>query len=100
MKLLKFAKALNGKHKYMVYIRDDAQDKVRKVLFGAKGYSNYTIHKDPLRKQRYITRHQKKEDWTRRGAFTPGFWSRWVLWNKPTLKNSLKVAKKKLGNYK
>ncbi len=31
------------------------------INFGAKGMSDYTIHKDPERKQRYIERHQKEQ---------------------------------------
>ena len=30
------------------------------IPFGAKGMSDYTIHKDEERKQRYINRHRKK----------------------------------------
>jgi hypothetical protein len=33
------------------------------VSFGAKGMSDYTKHKDAERKERYIARHGKKEDW-------------------------------------
>jgi hypothetical protein len=33
------------------------------ISFGAKNYSDYTIHKDNLRKERYIIRHRKTEDW-------------------------------------
>ena len=59
------------------------------VSFGAKGYSDYTLHKDPERKQRYIDRHKKNEDWTLSGIKTPGFYAKHVLWNKPTLKGSV-----------
>ena len=31
------------------------------VHFGAKGMSDYTIHKDDERKYRYIMRHKKNE---------------------------------------
>ncbi len=31
----------------------------RKIYFGASGYSDFTIHKDEQRKQRYIDRHKK-----------------------------------------
>ena len=29
------------------------------ISFGAKGYEDYTIHKDEERKERYISRHRK-----------------------------------------
>lgn len=61
----------------------------RTVHFGAAGYSDYTKHKDPARKERYIARHQARENWGKTGILTPGFWSRWLLWNKPTLAASV-----------
>ena len=33
------------------------------IPFGSKGMSDFTIHKDEERKQRYINRHRKNEDW-------------------------------------
>lgn len=59
------------------------------IHFGAKGYSDYTIHKDAERKDRYISRHQSKEDWSKSGINTAGFWSKHILWNKPTIDESL-----------
>ena len=60
----------------------------RKFYFGASGYSDFTIHKDEQRKQRYIDRHKNNENWSKSGIDTAGFWSRWLLWNKPTIKES------------
>lgn len=65
--------------------------------FGATGYSDYTKHKDPQRKQRYITRHQARENWTKSGIHTAGFWSRWLLWGEPTLPASIKAIERKFG---
>jgi len=65
------------------------------VSFGAAGMSDYTLHKDPERKQRYIDRHKKNEDWTLSGIKTPGFYAKHVLWNKPTLKGSVDDLNKK-----
>jgi hypothetical protein len=59
------------------------------VHFGAKGYEDFTKHKDEERKKLYLERHQKNEDWTKQGILTPGFWSRWLLWNKPSLSESI-----------
>ena len=56
----------------------------KKIHFGQKGASDYTINKDPKRKAAYISRHQKNENQTKSGANTAGFWSRWILWNDPT----------------
>ena len=57
--------------------------------------SDYTLHKDPERKQRYIDRHKKNEDWTLSGIKTPGFYAKHVLWNKPSLKGSVDDLNKK-----
>ena len=67
----------------------------KKVYFGAAGMSDFTIHKDPVRKLKYVVRHQKRENWTKTGIDTPGFWSHWYLWNKPTLQASYDDIKKK-----
>ena len=59
------------------------------VSFGQKGASDFTKHKDRDRKERYIDRHKKNENWNASGAKTAGFYSKHVLWNKPTLKASI-----------
>ena len=68
----------------------------KKIYFGAAGYSDFTIHKDEDRsKNRYIKRHEKNENWTKSGIDTAGFWSRWLLWHKPTIKESYEDIKRK-----
>lgn len=71
--------------KYDAYIADGNNYVI--VPFGASDYEDYTIHKDPYRKLKYISRH-KNEDWT--DPLTAGFWSKHLLWNKPTLIESAK----------
>lgn len=89
--------------------------------FGAAGYSDYTIHKDPFRMRRYVGRHgggvskqlkkesnpakvnkkmekvitSSKENWTKNGLNTAGFWSRWLLWSKPSVKEAKQFIMKK-----
>lgn len=79
------------------------------VHFGDSAYSDYTQHKDRNRMERYIARHEPKsdigstksssgfrsEDWNYTGIFTPGFWSRWILWNKPSLVDSILDTEKR-----
>lgn len=68
----------------------------KKIYFGQAGYEDYTIHKDPKRKELYIKRHSKmRENWERSGIDTAGFWSRWLLWNLPTLQASYNDIKKR-----
>jgi hypothetical protein len=70
------------------------------VPFGAKGYSDFTLHKDPERKQRYIQRHQNNEDWSKTGINTPGFYAKHVLWNKDTIQKSVTDLNKKYKDVK
>lgn len=67
----------------------------KNIDFGSKGYSDYTIHKDYDRMKRYEARHKKNEDW--RNPYTAGFWSKWILWNLPDLKKSIKDTEKRFG---
>jgi hypothetical protein len=69
----------------------------KKVYFGQAGASDMSIHKDEVKKLKYISRHQKRENWTKTGIDTPGFWSRWYLWNKPTLEASYNDIKKRFS---
>jgi hypothetical protein len=91
MTTIHLTKSHRADKKYMVNV----DGKV--THFGATGYSDYTIHKDPERKQRYINRHQAREDWTKSGIHTAGFWSRWLLWGEPTLPASIKAIERKFG---
>ena len=63
------------------------------IHFGQAGASDYTIHKDEDRKKRYILRHAKNEDWA--NPQTAGYWSRWVLWHKPTISEAIQSLKQK-----
>jgi hypothetical protein len=67
------------------------------VHFGAKGYEDYTTHRDPIRKDRYIARHRSRENWTKHGIDTAGFWARWLLWNKPSLQASINDTMKRFN---
>ena len=70
-------------------------DGKKTIHFGDNGYSDYTKHKDPERKERYIERHKTNEDWGKSGVDTAGFYSKHVLWNKPTLQASVNDLNKK-----
>lgn len=74
---------------------DSSGKKIKTVRFGAKGYSDFTKHKDEERKQRYINRHRKNEDWN--DPMKGGTLAKEILWNKPTLKASIDDYKKKFN---
>lgn len=61
--------------------------KIKTTQFGSKGSSDFTIHKDIKRKELYLKRHQKNENWD--DFMSAGALSRWLLWNKKTFKDSL-----------
>ena len=67
------------------------------VHFGQQGASDYTINKDPQRKRLYINRHRSNENWKKTGILTPGFWSRWLLWNETTISKSILSIEKKFN---
>ena len=66
-------------------------DGSKTVSFGQKGASDFTEHTNTNRKDRYIDRHNNNEDWTKSGANSAGFYSKHVLWNKPTLNEVLMI---------
>ena len=92
------------------------------VRFGARGYSDFTLHGDPRRMVRYVQRHggggtsaqdgdkitrvmlsrarSSSENWGATGVDTPGFWSRWLLWSYPDIRNAARHTEKVLkGKY-
>ena len=77
---------------------DARVDGSKTVSFGQKMASDFTKHKDKDRKEAYIARHKKNEDWNKSGAKAAGLWSRHVLWNKPTLKESIDDINKRFKN--
>ena len=69
----------------------------KKVYFGAAGYEHFTEgHLDETRKQRYIARHKKNENWN--NINSPGFWSYRFTWLYPTYKEAYENIKKKYLN--
>jgi hypothetical protein len=84
---------ISGK-KWEVKLFDKEGQKIKTVHFGEAGSSDFLQHKDKERRQRYIDRHGgargiNRENWTKSGIDTAGFWSRWLTWNKPTLSASI-----------
>ncbi len=65
------------------------------IHIGQASASDFTKHKNEEREQRYIKRQEKNEDWGKSGIDTAGFWTRWLLRNKPTIKESYQDIKKR-----
>jgi hypothetical protein len=93
LKLVKIEKSPKPEKKYRAHFSDGTH-----TDFGAKGMQNYggvgkERHLDKERKKRYISRHKSRENWN--SPKTPGALSRWILWNKDTLKQSIADYKRK-----
>ena len=108
----------DSKKKFRAILEDN-----RTVDFGARGYSDYTKHKNPLRMRLYVQRHggripvsilkeknaskvhkqmlkierSDKEDWSIRGIDTAGFWSRWYLWSYPNFQDVKRYMHSRFG---
>lgn len=91
-KCVRLTRSTNPKKKFKVQIPGKCI-----VQFGGRGYSDYTKHKDKERMGRYVSRHKKRENWTRSGMCTAGFWSKHLLWNKPGLEMSKKSIEKRFN---
>lgn len=92
-------KSTNSLKKWDVYIPIPGTNRLKKVSYGAKGMSDYTLHKDKERRSRYIQRHIHDclDD-----PYKPGFWSMWHLWGKSSdsqkaFKQAVRLAKQILN---
>ena len=71
----------------------------KKYHFGAKNYEDFTITGDVEQKNRYLKRHQKESpNWTftLENLVKPSFLSRFILWNKPTIRASVNYIEQHL----
>ena len=94
MRFKTLRRSRNPEKKWDAVFEKEGKEKV--VSFGAKGYSDFTKHKDVTRKARYIKRHSGMgEHWNK--PDTPGALSRWILWNRPSLKGSLRDFRKRFS---
>lgn len=92
IKYLGIKKSDKDKFKYVISLV--VNQKVKKIYFGANGYNDYIIYNKILtreeadkKKENYIKRHGVNQDWT--DPLKAGTLSRYILWNKPTLEQSL-----------
>ena len=57
------------------------------VPFGQRGGSTFLDHHDPQKQDNYLKRHFVQENW--KNPYSAGALSRYILWNKKTLRASL-----------
>jgi hypothetical protein len=103
-KLLSIIKPIHEKYKFEVTLYNTETKRTKSIKFGANGMKDYTIYYKEegkkvadKHKRLYLARHRKREDWTKDGIDTKGFWSRWLLWNKPTIEESIEHLFKKFN---
>ena len=93
----RLSRSTRSNKKYMVKTPDGKTVHFGGVRDSGVPYDDYTVHKDPERKSRYVARHKTNENWRKSGTGTAGFWSRWLLWNKPTLSESVSDTERRFG---
>lgn len=96
MLLKHFGPSSKAEKKYEVTLEQDT-GREKTIHFGAAGMDDFTKTKDEEQKARYINRHKAKEDWRLSGILTAGFWARHILWNKPSVKESLADTKRRFN---
>ena len=73
-----FQSDVKGK-KFSVYVKDK-EGNIKKVNFGAKGYEDYTEHRDKKRRASFRARH-KCDPVSKLDKSTPKYWACQYLWN-------------------
>tara|TARA_R110002096_G_C14496052_1_gene714985 strand:+ start:848 stop:1174 length:327 start_codon:yes stop_codon:yes gene_type:complete len=105
MKLVDIKPSTRKGKKLMATFRKD-DDKEITTHFGSANMRDFTLLNDKnsayyiknsgareVVRQAYLRRHAKRENWF--APMTAGALSRWILWEKPTLKRSIANFKRK-----
>ena len=87
--------ATDSTHKWVGVFTDETTKAERRIPFGAKGYEDYTQHKNALRRQSYLSRHKTREDWS--DPKTAGALSRWILWEATSLQEAVRKFKRRFS---
>ena len=93
MKTVKIIRSSKADKKYMAMFNIDGKKKT--THFGQLGADDYTKTRDEEQKKRYLDRHRANENWN--DPLTAGALSRWILWNKPTITESIASYKKRFN---
>lgn len=96
MKLIEIKPSTRKNKKLQAIFDIDGKKEV--IHFGLKGSNTYLDHKNNEKKENYIARHEKREKtFWKNEPLTPASLSRFILWNKPTLKESIQDYKKRFN---
>ncbi len=85
----------NPKKRLTAIFTNDDGKKIRTTHFGFKGGSTFIDHKDETKKKNYLARHKVRENWN--DYMSAGSLARYILWNEPTLTESIKSYKKRFN---
>jgi hypothetical protein len=103
MKLDRIEPSLKPKYKMVARFITDSGE-IKSIHFGARGYNDYTIYSKmakqgkitqeeaDAKKQAYISRHKVNENFEKPDS--AGALAKNILWNKPTIKESIADFKK------
>lgn len=91
LRLIKIVKSTKHDKKLMAVFEKNGREKT--VHFGSAGMSDFHLHKNSARKQRYLDRHRKNENWN--NPASAGCLSRYILWNKTSLRASIADYKRR-----
>lgn len=95
MKLISIKPSTKSDKKYMATFETDS-GRTKTTHFGQAGATDFIRSGgDVERKARYLARHKANENWNL--PTSAGSLSRYVLWNKTSLRESIKDFKSKFG---
>lgn len=94
---VKLVKSPRKNKKLRMLFLDPENQLVHYTDFGADTMSDFTLHRDEQRKQRFLQRFRKLIETTRTDPTNPMTLSRMILWSKKTLKESFEDYKQHFG---
>ena len=82
--------------RWMVVFYDRHERPKRRVHFGCRTKADYTTGATTVDRERYIRRHKRRGRWGKSGVHTPGFWSRWLLWESKKMSTAVRNLDRRL----
>ena len=94
---VKISQSDRAEKKMKAVFYDNDGKKIKTTHFGTSGYTDFIKSGgDQDRKKRYLARHTRNnEDWN--DYMSAGSLSRYILWNKPTMRASITDYKKRFN---
>jgi hypothetical protein len=96
IKLLSISQSDKPGKKMMARFEIDGRENT--THFGDATMKDYTSHPKPIREARkaaYLSRHKANENWD--DPTSAGALSRWVLWNKPSIRASIEDYRRRFN---